>query len=116
MHDIKLCASEMWGTGAFMHCWWKPNTYATNLGSKLPLKWNQTATVFSPPFLCMCAWLEDTEPSPEENAGRSHNLSALSPVMGLSQTSSPNQHDQVKAMTKLLIWQHGPTSAFPQLG
>ena len=31
--------------------------------------------------------------------------------MGLAQTSSPNQHDQVKAVTKLLIRQRGPTSA-----
>ena len=37
-----------------------------------------------------------------------------SQVMGLAQTSSPNQHDQVKAVTKLLIRQHGPTSAFPR--
>lgn len=36
MHAIKLCAGEMQGTGTFMHSWWRPNMYATNLGSKHP--------------------------------------------------------------------------------
>lgn len=87
--------------------------YAANVGSKLPLKWNQTATVF---FSLVGGHRALSGEKCRLVSGRSHTFSALSPVMGLSQTSSPNQHDQFKAVTKLLIRQNGPTSAFPRLG
>ena len=101
---INVCHKTLcwWGVGdRYIHArWWKPNMYTANLGSKLPLKWNQTATV------CFSlvgrhhalsggkCWLV---------SGWSHTLSALSPVMGLSQTSPPSQHCQFKAVTTLLI-------------
>lgn len=86
--------------------------HTANLGSKLPLKWNQTATV------CFSlvgrhhalsggkCWLV---------SGWSHTLSALSPVMGLSQTSPPSQHCQFKAVTTLLI-RRMVQLLFPRLG
>ena len=84
--------------------------YTANLGSNLPLKWNQTATV--------CFSLVGRHHALSGGkcrlvSGWSHTLSALSPVMGLSQTSSPSQHGQFKAVTILLIRRTVQLLSFP---